>query len=986
LRKLFTEDRSVAAMLTVAGWLGSVVWLVCLLSLPVRDTAANTATESTGAAAVSPSDDDLLILEIRLGEVVLSEAVTAYQVKDGICILLADVISALDFPIEIDAETGVAEGWFLSEDRHFRFDPKHNRITFGSEPPRAALTGWHDFPDGSCIETGVLAIWFPVDFSIDLAHSMIGLTSREPLPIEREAERQKKQASLQHNKPGDPAGLERLPTDYRVWDWPVAELFSETRIRENGKDTDQPSQSRFNMIAIGDLGHMSAVTNMFGDTQEGVTAMRLRLQRIDPDGALLGPLGATELSFGDVATTRSPLLAQSTVGRGALVSSFPVERPDAFDRTTFRGPLPIGWEVELYRNTALVAFQRSGDNGRYEFVDVPVLFGENRFRFEFYGPQGQRRSQEKVVNVSAELVPKGQHFFRFVINQQDRDLIEVGEDGSDDPDRGKVRFSTALRFGLTDDFSLGGEVARYTLDGEERVNAALDIHAAWAGAAWRGDFAVDERGGSAMELSVQRAFGSVSTLARYGRYFNYESEIIDAPDGDNLLQKIDARADAILRPWDGVILPLTIDGAYLERESGRQEINLTEALSVDVENVSVSNIVTAALVRNESARTADVISGTLLINRRLDNVFIRGEFNYDLSPKTEGTELVLSGDVPLADLAILQTELSRDMIENRTTVTAGFSRQFEKFAVGADISGDNDGNAELIVSVSTSLGRNPLSGRLHASASGLSSGAVAARVFIDENRNRRFDDGEKPVPGVGLLAGHQPVATRSDAGGTVVVTNLPKYQDVSIIVDRGTIEDPYLSPALPGMRVAARPGLIVGADIPLVPTGEVDGTVRLMRGDVWEEAGDVSIELVDEQGTVAHRTKSEFDGFFLFDSVPIGRYHVRVSPAQLTRLELLSEAESGATLDTGSVPGSMTAVELTIEEPVVSNVDFLLRNTAPNGPTLVTRPPSEIGKKKPATRAGESNREASRLGDVNGFPGTGGQSRNPLPTKAADNR
>ena len=954
-------------MLTVGGWLGCAACLICLYSLLVTDAAAATATQPTGATAVPPSDDDLLILEIRLGEFVLSEAVTAYKVKDGVCILLSDVISALDFPIEIDTETGVAEGWFLSEDRRFWFDRKRNLITLGSEPPRAVGAGWHDFPEGICVETELLSTWFPVDFSIDLGHSVIGLTSREPLPIEREAARQKLHATLRQKKPSDPAGLERLPTDYRIWDWPVAEIFSETRIRKNGEAADQPSQSRFNLLAVGDLGHMSAITNMFGDTEEGVTSMRLQLQRIDPDGALLGPLGATELSLGDVATARSPLLAQSTAGRGVLVSSFPVERPDAFDRTTFRGPLPIGWEVELYRNAALIAVQKSGDNGRYEFVDVPVLFGENHFRFEFYGPQGQRRSQENVVNVSAELVPKGHHFFHFVANQQDRDLIEIGEDNSDDPDKGTLRISTALRVGLTDDFSLGGEIARYSLDGEERINAGIDAHAAWAGAAWRGDFAVDERGGSAMELSVQRAFGAVSTLARYGRYFNYESEIIDAPDGDNLLQKIDARADAILRPWDGVILPLTIDGAYLERESGRQEFNLTEALSLDIENVSVSNIVTAALVRNESARTADVISGTLLINRRLDNVFIRGEFNYELSPKAEGTELTLSGDVPLADLAILQTELSRDMIENRTTVTAGFSRQFEKFAVGADISGDNDGNAEFIVSVSTSLGRNPLSGRLHATASGLTSGAVAARVFIDENRNRRFDDGEKPVPGVGLLAGHQPVATRSDANGTVVVTNLPKYQDVSIIVDRGTIEDPYLSPALPGMRVAARPGLIVGADIPLVPTGEVDGTVRLMRGDAWKEVGDVSVELVDEQGTTAHRTKSEFDGFFLFDSVPLGRYHVRVSPTQLTRLELSSEAESGTALDTGLVIGSMTAVELTIEEPVVSNVDFLLRDAAPDQPTLAARPPSENGKKMPATRAGESNREASRLEDVKRF-------------------
>src|SRR3546814_18132484 len=64
--------------------------------------------------------------------------------------------------------------------------------------------------------------------------------------------------------------------------------------------------------------------------------------------------------------------------------------PDAFDKTTFRGDLPAGWDAELYRNGQLLAFTSPNGDGRYEFIAVPLQYGSNRFEIVLYGPQGQK--------------------------------------------------------------------------------------------------------------------------------------------------------------------------------------------------------------------------------------------------------------------------------------------------------------------------------------------------------------------------------------------------------------------------------------------------------------------------------------------------------------------------------------------------------------------------------------------------------------------
>ena len=63
----------------------------------------------------------------------------------------------------------------------------------------------------------------------------------------------------------------------------------------------------------------------------------------------------------------------SATGNGATLSNRPLNPPTRFDRHSLQGDLPPGWDVELYFNDGLVAFQQSRPDGKYNFADLPLV-------------------------------------------------------------------------------------------------------------------------------------------------------------------------------------------------------------------------------------------------------------------------------------------------------------------------------------------------------------------------------------------------------------------------------------------------------------------------------------------------------------------------------------------------------------------------------------------------------------------------------------
>jgi hypothetical protein len=172
-------------------------------------------------------------------------------------------------------------------------------------------------------------------------------------------------------------------------------------------------------------------------------------------------------------------------------------------------------------------------------------------------------------------------------------------------------------------------------------------------------------------------------------------------------------------------------------------------------------------------------------------------------------------------------------------------------------------------------------------------GEAAVSVWRDENANGRRDAGEEAVEGIEIgasLAKSSP----TDASGQALVTGLRPFQPIALAIDTGSLDDPFLLPASQGIVVTPRPGIAARVEIPLVPTGEVEAALLDGNGDPLEG---VLLELIDARGAVTASSRSEFDGFVLFEKVPYGAYRVRVAAESAAALAGAPEVLGSATVD-----------------------------------------------------------------------------------------
>ena len=151
---------------------------------------------------------------------------------------------------------------------------------------------------------------------------------------------------------------------------------------------------------------------------------------------------------------------------------------------------------------------------------------------------------------------------------------------------------------------------------------------------------------------------------------------------------------------------------------------------------------------------------------------------------------------------------------------------------------------------------------------------------MNKNNNKLFDKGDEPIQGAEVNAEQAYKKAKTNGEGIAFLTGLPKYNPTDITLKTESLEDPFWEPSLKGNSIVPRPGHVEILDIPVVVTGEIDGTL-LIENKTGEKTRlkHMPVQLVDKSGQVIQETKSEYDGFYLFMKVPPGDYFVRLDPA-----------------------------------------------------------------------------------------------------------
>ncbi len=872
---------------------------LCLAMLLAVSFFANAQTDNSILHRNwTPSSLDLRILEIRVKQYTFDDFVAAYQFENIILLPLGAISELIDIAIDVRPE--VASGFVLQEDRSLFLDVTRNQITLQGEIASYDADKVHVLDNDIYVESNLLGDWLNMTFDVDLFAARIWVHSEEPLPFEKRLERNKRISRsisrLQQRQPLYP----RHKEPYQNWSMP----FIDQTLRLSERKTssgETVSNYQYTTYATADLARMESTLYFSGNNNESNDDFRLTFGRKDPEGGLLGKLGATEFSFGHLPEPRLALINQpSSLEPSVSASSFPLGRQIEFDRHRFIGDLLTNWEVELYRNNVLIGYQPEPVNGQYDFEDVPLLFGSNYFRLVFYGPQGQIRVEEHNFDLNQSLIRAGEGYYRITATDDD-----TGEG------RAVLQYDRGLTRRLSATINLASIPLQDSVELKQHnyINAGLRSY--WDSLFINFDFIDDSEGGNATQLNLQTRLGS--TIFGYSEtvlndFFSEEFQ----PTEIELTSRSRLRIDTAIPPGVLPRIPVSFEFKRDEFATGGELNEFVNLISTHSRGVAISN----QLVRQKITGQGSTSNGTLQLSSSYSGIRWRGSINYALDPDSDFEGVVLTADPGRYGDYRLTFGLSHSLDPDTTEILVSANKATGSYNLSLGARFNSDDEIALEAGLSVSFGHEPRNQQWFSDARTMAgNGSVSALVFLDTNQDGVFNEGDEPLPDIGFRLNGGYNALRTDENGIGFLTGLPVHQPINLSIAPETIVDPLWTVALEGMSVVPRQGHSIKLDFPVFISGEIDGTVYLDKDGSLFGVGRVLVELLDADDRIVKTASTAYDGFYIINNIPMGQYYLRVSAQQLSELGLDSDKSEIFTISA--------------EDIFLNGFDFVLRKDSP---------------------------------------------------------
>ena len=323
-------------------------------------------------------------------------------------------------------------------------------------------------------------------------------------------------------------------------------------------------------------------------------------------------------------------------------------------------------------------------------------------------------------------------------------------------------------------------------------------------------------------------------------------------------------------------LPVRAELRYIDRTDGGHRLEAESRLSFNIKKINSS-------IELEWVKDYSPLGGgpetrldtSLRLSGRIGGLRLRGEATLGLMGDRGFRESKITGEWRAGETSDWKVEAGYSNSDSRGRLALGHTRRFRHFGLTGQLEIASDGSVAAGVNLAFSIGPDPHKGGMRFASEKLASaGQAFAVVFHDDNADGIRQAGETVQKEVELTAGLSARGPPTDAQGRTVIDGLQPYEPVLIGIDASTLPDPFVQPATGGVVVTPRPGIPVIIELPLVSAGEISGNLQREGGRILNG---VDIELVDRNGRVVKTTRSEYDGFFLFEFVPYGRYSLRIT-------------------------------------------------------------------------------------------------------------
>ena len=888
--------------------------------------------------------DNFLIIRAYSGPVLINSTLEALYQDNRLFVPVSYLSDDIEVPITYDAAQHALVGWFENESNTVKVDFNKNTGRVGKNMFDFSPNDYLYYEDELYLSTDLVDKLLNTLSEFDFANQSLKVTTAGNLPFDLELSRlQKQQHFDQLQKEREAARQEQLNKDVYMQDNWLQPPFLDVSARYSlSKNKGQATTDNLSYTANASFltGGFDSEFNAYASSTDETPVLTFKTAREDETGHILGLF--KHLEMGDTYSYSNPENTGSVTGIGFKMSTESIFTPDG-KTYTFRDTLPLGWQVELYRNNELLGYQNQTDNGYFEFADIPLLLGKNKFKLVFYGPQGQTKEREQIIFFNGNILDRGKGRLNLSYINKNRYLIQT-RDRARDTSLGR-NASISAGYGLTNNLTLN----LYAMAD------SLELYHDWPPQAiYRKD---KEYVGGDLSLFAYGIFTSIGTVV----------------DLDNSAATLDLYGQTSLLDWDITLEHIYYGKAILARNifhntslENETTLRLNKTLSlfdvvqlpfsyafhhfevVDSSNTQTEHTVSVSQslpfniylnahyqyfhyfndTRNEQLTfTANRVQGpwTLRGNTTYNLTYDR-LYNMELSAYRSLTQRLKIG----ARYAYQSRSLSTHNYENLYSANLSYLTKYGyiSFEVGTS----NRHNSYAFVGYNVSFLPDWRTRNLYATGSKLQgTGALAAFAYMDTNNNKRYDPNETVLPEadfnvkprVNVYDSHK----RNEAGYTML-THLSAYRDFDVDVDISEIDDTLSLLNTTGTRtIKLRPAQVAYLSFPIVATGDMEGTVyRVDASGKKVPFRGALINLYKDDELINNKV-SEYDGYYSFPQVPLGTYEIRLDPAQAQELELKQTKPITVTLEEVEQLEVRDIVLTSAPKPVVARPT--VRATAP---------------------------------------------------------
>jgi len=543
---------------------------------------------------------------------------------------------------------------------------------------------------------------------------------------------------------------------------------------------------------------------------------------------------------------------------GVQISNSPFQNRRSFGTYLLNDYTDPRWTVELYVNNILVEFTQADASGFYTF-EVPLMYGNTAVRLKFYGPYGQERIEERIINIPYNFVPKNELEY----------TLSAGIVENEDMDRfSRVNFN----YGLSNSITIGGGAEYFTgvLDREVMpfVNSSIRFASNFL---FTGEYMHGVKGEG---LLSYRTPGNLQVDLNYIKYDEDQTAI-----NFNYLEERKISFSAPIRSKNfsmfsrfsvnQIIMPTT--------EFTTAQLLLSGAI------MGVSTNLTTYGIYNDRVKNPTIYT-SLSQNYRLPNKFLFSpQVQYDFS-RNQFNNIILEIERPVFDKGFLNVAYENNLLRNAHIFEVGLRYAFN-FAQTSVTSRLGNRNNSFVQSARGSLLLDDNTGYVMANnRTAMSRAALSIIPFLDYNTNGKRDPMEPAVRGMEIKNTAGRLSYNEDE--TVLrITELQPYIDVLLEVDPNSLDNIAWKVKNEKIKVHTIPNQFQEIEVPVEVLGEVAGMVYFKEENKLRGQGRITVNILDENRDLVKSILTEGDGYFTYLGLKPGFYTAEIDPVQMQKLD-----------------------------------------------------------------------------------------------------